>query len=271
MNPAIAMDGSNPETAPPPKTKPQHSCNKPYSEVEDFSMDLVDLTCQRHTQCSAAYCLRKKKGKQECRFGYPKPLQQVTTITTENGDPSLITARNDCLLNSYNPMQLSGWRANVDMQYVAKYATKSEPCSKSLKTVYSTITKSHKDDDKSLKVVQKISVGERDYSEQETCHLLLQLPMYHASRDFVILSLDGSREVLDEGKVVTIDSYLDHYSACPATADFQDLTILQFVGFQRELVTTWSAGRRKWLSLSVHTAPLIQRVQSTSSTAGRSS
>ena len=120
MNPAIAMDGSNPETAPPPKTKPQHSCNKPYSEVEDFSMDLVDLiaTCQRHTLCSAAYCLRKKKGKQECRFGYPKPLQQVTTITTENGDPCLITARNDCLLNSYNPVQLSGWRANVDMQYV---------------------------------------------------------------------------------------------------------------------------------------------------------
>ena len=207
MNPAIAMDGSNPETAPPPKTKPQHSCNKPYSEVEDFSMDLVDLitTCQRHTRCSAAYCLRKKKGKQECRFGYPKPLQQVTTITTENRDPSFITARNDCLLNSYNPVQLSGWRENVDMQYVvsrrrvinyvAKYATKSEPRSKSLKTVYSTIMKSLKDDDKSLKVVQKIlinSVGERDYSAQETCYLLLQLPMYHASRDFVILSLDGS-------------------------------------------------------------------------------
>ena len=189
------MDGSNPETAPPPKTKPQHACNKPYSEVEDFSMDLVDLiaTCQRHTWCSAAYCLRKKKGNEDCHFGYPKPLQQVTTITTENGDPSLITARNDCLLNSYNPVQLSGWRANVDMQYVvsrrtvinyvAKYATKSEPCSKSLKTVYSTIMKSLKDDDKSLKVVQKIlinSVGERDYSAQETCHLLLQLPMYHA-------------------------------------------------------------------------------------------
>ena len=43
INPAIAMDGSNPETAPPPKTKPQHSCNKPYSEVEDFSMDLISL------------------------------------------------------------------------------------------------------------------------------------------------------------------------------------------------------------------------------------
>ena len=28
---------------------------------------------------------------------------------------------------------------------------------------------------------------------------------------------------------MTIDSYLDHYSARPATAEFQDLTILQFV------------------------------------------
>ena len=38
---------------------------------------------------------------------------------------------------------------------------------------------------------------------------------------------------LDEGKVVTIDSYLDHYSARPATAEFPDLTILQFVEWYR--------------------------------------
>lgn len=46
----------------------------------------------------------------------------------------------------------------------------------------------------SLKVVQKIL---RDFLAQETCHLLLQLPMFRASRDFVILSLDSSREVDD--------------------------------------------------------------------------
>ena len=39
------------------------------------------------------------------------------------------------------------------------------------------------------------SVGERDYSAQEICHLLLQLPMYNASKDFIVLSLDGSRSV----------------------------------------------------------------------------
>ena len=140
INPAISMDRSNAENAPLPQTKPQ-VCNKPYSEVEDIKMDLIELiaTCQRHTLCSPAYCL-KKKGVQECRFGYPKPLQPVPTIYMEGSTPTLLTQRNDCLLNSYNPVQLSAWRANVDMQYIvsrnrvlnyiAKYAAKSEPRSK---------------------------------------------------------------------------------------------------------------------------------------------
>ena len=119
INPAISMDGSNAENAPLPQTKP-HVCNKPYSEVEDIKMDLMELiaTCQRHTRCSPAYCLKKKKGILECRFGYPKTLQPVTTIDMEGSTPTLLTQRNDCLLNSYNPVQLSAWRANVDMQYI---------------------------------------------------------------------------------------------------------------------------------------------------------
>ena len=153
INPAIAADGSDAASAPLPKTNP-HVCNKAYTEVKDFKLDLVDLiaTCQRHTRCSTAYCLKKKKGKLECRFGYPKPLQPATSIVTEDGELKILTACNDSLLNSYNPMQLSAWRANVDMQYVvsrqrviqyvAKYATKAEPRSKALKEVYRNIMKS---------------------------------------------------------------------------------------------------------------------------------
>ena len=150
----------------------------------------------------------------------------------EGGTPTLLTQRNDCLLNSYNPVQLSAWRANVDMQYIvsrnrvlnhiAKYAAKSEPRSKCLKAVYSNVLKTLKSDGSSLKIVQKLmisSVGERDYSAQETCHLLLGLPMYRALRDFVILSLDGSRQVdnnQEEGTaVVTLASQLDHYRSRP--------------------------------------------------------
>lgn len=141
INPAILPDGSNVSDAPLPKTNP-HVCNKLYSDVEDNQQDLCDLiaTCQRHTRCFAAYCLRTKDGVQQCRFGYPKELQSHTTINRDednNQEPTLVTARNDGLINSYNPTQLSAWRANVDMQYcvskrkvieyITKYATKCEP------------------------------------------------------------------------------------------------------------------------------------------------
>ena len=86
--------------------------------------------------------------------------------------------------------------ANVDMQYCLSrhrvveycakymYATKCEPRSQPLKEVFNNIVRSLKDDNTSLKAVQKLlinSVGERDYSAQETCHLLLQLPRFRAS------------------------------------------------------------------------------------------
>ena len=82
------------------------------------------------------------------------------------------------------------------IEYCTKYVTKSEPRSQSLKHVFTTIVCNLKEDNNSLKAVQKLlinSVGERDYSAQETCHHLLQLPMFKASRDFIVLSLDGSR------------------------------------------------------------------------------
>jgi len=56
--------------------------------------------------------------------------------------------------------------------------------------------------------------------------------MFRASRDFLYLSLDGSRQVddkLEEGQVVTVDSQLDHYCARPTTPQHENLTLLQFV------------------------------------------
>ena len=87
---------SNADNAPPPKTNPR-ICNRPYAEVEDFDQDLTDLvaTCQRHTRCSAAYCLRTRNGQQKCRFGYPKPLQLETALVTDDGEPALLTAQTD--------------------------------------------------------------------------------------------------------------------------------------------------------------------------------
>ena len=120
-----------------------------------------------------------------------------TNITATDGNLEVETARNDPLVNSFNPVQLSAWRGNVDMQYCvsrhkeiqycAKYATKCEPRSQMLKDVYATVVRGLNEDDRSLKAVQKLlinTIAGRDYSAQETCHILLQLPMFMASRDF---------------------------------------------------------------------------------------
>ena len=52
-----------------------------------------------------------------------------------------------------------------------------------------------------------------------------------ASRDFVVLSLDGSRQLddnLNGAENVTVDSLLDHYCARPATSHFEGMTLLEF-------------------------------------------
>ncbi len=167
-------------------------------------------------------------------------LQPETVIVTEE-DPALLTARNDGMINSFNSVQLSAWRANVDMQFIisrrrvidycTKYVTKSEPRSETVKDTFTRIVRGR---NKSLKTVQKLlihTVGDRDYSAQDTCHILLQLPMYNASRDFITLSLDGSRAVEEriqqDGRGTAL-SILDHYLARPSTPTYSTLTTLEY-------------------------------------------
>jgi len=219
--------------------------------IDNHQQDLSDLiaTCQRHTRCSPAYCLRTKNGVQQCRFHYPKPLQLDTVIVNDesnNENHILITSRNDGLVNSYNPIQLSACRGNVDMQYcvskrkvieyITKYATKCEPRSETMKEVYTNIVRHLNDNSTALHLIQKLlisTVGERDISAQETCHLLLQLPLVKSTRDYVVLSLDGSREVQhdqleDSSSRATVHSILDHYVHRPSNTTFDDMTLLHF-------------------------------------------
>ena len=94
--------------------------------------------------------------------------------------------------------------------------------------------RSLKDGNRSLKAVQKLlihTVRDRDYSAQETCHILLQLPMYKAPRDFIVLSLDGSiaveEHIQHDGRSTTL-FILDHYLARPLTPTFNNMTLLTF-------------------------------------------
>jgi hypothetical protein len=185
----------------------RHPCQKKSNELNDDQQDYIDLInkLQRHTRCSPAYCLRiNREGQQICRFRYPKEIVERTFVRDDNnGQPELVTRRNDQYINSHSRLQLQGWRANVDLkpilsihaalQYVAKYASKAEPRSSAFSDILDRILSESQPEDTLLAPVQKLllhSVAERDISAQETCHILLGLPLYHSSRQFVFLNLN---------------------------------------------------------------------------------
>ena len=62
---------------------------------------------------------------------------------------------------------------------------------------------------------------ERDFSALQTYHLLLQLPMFKGSRDFIVLSLDGSRVVGAPGRRSTSNSAVSIGSLCLSASNFQ--------------------------------------------------
>jgi hypothetical protein len=91
------------------------------------------------------------------------------------------------------------------LQYVAKYASKAEPRSLVFSDILDRILSESQPEDTLLAPVQKLllhSVAERDISAQETCHILLGLPLYHSSRQFVFLNLDkeAPRWILGTGE-----------------------------------------------------------------------
>ena len=58
--------------------------------------------------------------------------------------------------------------------------------------IFSQILNNSNPEEASLASIQKLllnSISERDISAQETCHLLLSIPLYHSSRTFVSLNL----------------------------------------------------------------------------------
>lgn len=95
----------NPNMYEPPAT--EHPCKKKFSDVEDVNLDLAKLlNCvQRHTKCSAGYCLRKDKNNQlKCRFGFPETLRETSSLDcSEKDNYQLFTKRNDPLLNNHTP------------------------------------------------------------------------------------------------------------------------------------------------------------------------
>ena len=218
------------------------ACQTPFDSNDSDYHDLVN-SVQRHSRCSPAYCLRHKAGQETptCRCNFPRELCEVSDIHFEelsNGTvrATLSTKRNDPRLNSHQRLMLQNWRANVDLQiiidveacarYMAKYAAKGEPKSMSATAIFATCVGKLSDHHNPLTALRSSMlrvVGERDFSAQETAHMLKGLPLYSCTYSFVCISLDGSCAIQTEA----IDQ--DDQTAQQAATNLSSLTVMLIV------------------------------------------
>ena len=132
-------------------------------------------------------------------------------------------------MNNHQRIQLQGWRANCDIQiiidhhacveYLAKYAAKGEPRSQQLKDTFNSVIKSADHDTNVKKTIKQLmmkSLGERDFSAQETAHHLLSLKLHSTTFNVKSFSLNGSRRLQPSNDTsngsCTSDSFLDVYA-----------------------------------------------------------
>ena len=216
--------------------------------------------CQRH-HCSTTYCMRVNKKAAEqaerrgepapdptCRFLFPRPHREEAELIRQPGRTwfSFEAARNDAHMNQFNHLISLCWLANTDVSpctsvtavinYAAKYCSKIETQTNTYAQIAKSIIPNVSDRNPMLSFVSKMMnklIGERDYSAQETCHLLLKLPLQEDSR--VVLSVDcrppdkhgrvlefsEADEVLQE-KTTAYDKYLQR------PEDMEDICYFEF-------------------------------------------
>ena len=249
-----------------------HPCKQSYLNVSqnDCDYDYANLvnTVQRHTRCSINYCLKHKQNESgvQCRFNFPFDLCNNTRLEFEKVNTKdkstqykakIVTKRNDPRLNNHQPIQLKGWRANCDIQiiidhhacveYLAKYAAKSEPRSQKLKDIFNAVIKNTDlNDDNSAKAIRQVvmkSLGQRDFSAQETMHHLLSIKLYSTTFKVKTFNLNGSRRVqtygVETNKRCTADSFLDIYAKRNIfTNDFPNIMSTNFIDFASQYKIT---------------------------------
>jgi hypothetical protein len=219
---------------------------------------------QRHTKCSVDSCLHKKGYVVTCRYNAPWEVRDDSLLfIDEKGRKKYEPTRNDDRLNVHNVDLLAMWHANVDCQpvvsrhvvlkYIAKYASKEEKRSESYQDMLTRISNSGASEDPVLSAYRRFLVEtlvDRDIGAQETCHMLLNLPLVLCSRFFV--SLNVGRKVFKKvpknpHQFSSPNSFVEMYQQRP---DFIDHLCLI------ETTRSWTffakRKKEKWKPRNVH-------------------
>jgi hypothetical protein len=193
-----AMNPTRPPHAPPDAER--MAIQLPPEEQENTFSYLSQIVnrVQRH-KCTKEYCLRRNKttGQTRCRFHFPMRSRDHGILERPIGSSyyRFFPIRNDPTLNAYSRIVSMAWLANADispctgtkalLRYMSKYITKPEEKTLSYKEMMKDILVNINPRNPLMSTVQKYLnafLAERDYSAQEVCHMLLDIPLQQGSR-----------------------------------------------------------------------------------------
>ncbi|XP_059070854.1 uncharacterized protein LOC131028544 [Cryptomeria japonica] len=224
---------------------------------------------QRHTKCTIQTCLCRKGTSLVCHYKAPWSIKEKSSLSNDaNGQPTYTPARNDDRLDLHNPFILSIWRANVDCQpvlsihavikYIAKYAAKAKNKSKTYHAMLSRISTNFESDKPAPNAFRKMlldNLVDRDIGAQESCHLLLKLPLSICSRTFFSLNVNKKkfqRVPITSTDTTTYPNYITSYMARPIQLERMSLI---------EVTQKWSFNAsRKHDQWKERATPVIVRV-----------
>ena len=156
---------------------------------------------QRH-KCGTAYCQRvnRRTGATYCRFRFPMPLLERPELRKGEGEGyyRLYAKRNDPDMNNYSRLVSMAWLANTDISpctgehavvhYMSKYVSKGEEQTATYQQMMRQLLPHANTRKPLLSAVSKLMnqlIGEHDWSAQEVCHLLLDIPLQEGSRTVI--------------------------------------------------------------------------------------
>ena len=151
-----------------------------------------------------------------------------------------------CIINNHQRLQLQGWRANCDnqviidyhscLEYISKYASKSEKMSSVARDVYMSALNEISNDSTCHRVIKNLmmrAIGQRDMGVQEVMHQVLSIKLLSSSFQVISASLEGSRKITVQSNTLhTEASLLGLYAKRDSSeSDFPGISSLNFLQF----------------------------------------
>ena len=199
---------------------------------------------QRHAHVKT-YCGCDADGCGKCRFHAPWRIANATSFEwtmTENGPNGCLQyRRNDRWMNSYHPVGMQAWNANMDIKliyniecladYLCAYATKCEKLSKQALRMMSACTRNFDDTTGIQKIVRSMFIrghGQRDMSAQEVAHCNLNMPLVRQNVKYITVDLRKGNGV--GGRRLDLDDNVSSM-VVPSIMECFHLRALNFVLF----------------------------------------